>query len=284
MMQLTRRSAVTRLAGLAALGVAATMSFSGLAKAEDVLAKAKAKGELTVGTELQFAPFDFVEDGKQAGMNKEIFAEIGKELGVKVTFLDLPWPSVLPGLEAGKFDMVAGPATITKARMERYRFSSPIANATVAILKKKGDTSITKPEDIAGKKVGSAKATAQLAQLQEFAKTLNPPPSAIQEYVDFSQSYADLGAGRIVAVANSLPNIAFLAKTKPDVFEVVQPPFGKPVYFGYIGTKAEDSKSLLDAVDAVIIKMKHDGRLAALQKKWFGTEMETPDQVTEASF
>nr|WP_310198551.1 transporter substrate-binding domain-containing protein [Ancylobacter sp. 3268] len=259
------------------------MMLGGLAHAEDLLAKVKAKGELTVGTELQFAPFDFVEDGKQAGMNKEIFAEIGKELGVKITFLDLPWPSVLPGLEAGKFDMVAGPATITKARMERYRFSSPIADATVAILKKKGDASITKPADIAGKKVGTAKATAQLAQLQEFAKTLPTPPT-IQEYVDFSQSYADLGAGRVVAVANSLPNIAFLAKQKPDVFEVVEPPFGKPVYFGYIGTKAADAKSLMDAVDAVLIKMKHDGRLAALQKKWFGTEMATPDQVTEASF
>jgi polar amino acid transport system substrate-binding protein len=283
MTKLTRRSAVTRTLRLAALGVAASMTLSGVAMAEDLLAKAKAKGELTVGTELQFAPFDFVEDGKQAGMNKEIFAEIGKELGVKITFLDLPWPSVLPGLEAGKFDMVAGPATITKARMERYRFTSPIANATVAILKKKGDTSITKPEDIAGKKVGSAKATAQLAQLQEFAKTLPSAPT-IQEYVDFSQSYADLGAGRIVAVANSLPNIAFLAKSKPDVFEVVEPPFGKPVYFGFIGTKSDDAKSLMDAVDAVIIKMKHDGRLAALQKKWFGTEMATPDQVTEASF
>lgn len=283
MTKLTRRSAVTRTLRLAALGVAASMTLSGVAMAEDLLAKVKAKGELTVGTELQFAPFDFVEDGKQAGMNKEIFAEIGKELGVKIAFLDLPWPSVLPGLEAGKFDMVAGPATITKARMERYRFTSPIANATVAILKKKGDTSITKPEDIAGKKVGSAKATAQLAQLQEFAKTLPSAPT-IQEYVDFSQSYADLGAGRIVAVANSLPNIAFLAKSKPDVFEVVEPPFGKPVYFGFIGTKAEDAKSLMDAVDAVIIKMKHDGRLAALQKKWFGTEMATPDQVTEASF
>lgn len=283
MNMITRRHAVTRSLRLAALGVAASVGFAGLAHAEDLLAKAKAKGELTVGTELQFAPFDFIEDGKQSGMNKEIFAEIGKELGVKITFLDLPWPSVLPGLEAGKFDMVAGPATITKARMERYRFTSPIANATVAILKKKGDTSITKPEDIAGKKVGSAKATAQLAQLQEFAKTLPSAPT-IQEYVDFSQSYADLGAGRIVAVANSLPNIAFLAKSKPDVFEVVEPPFGKPVYFGFIGTKNEDAKSLMDAVDAVIIKMKHDGRLAALQKKWFGTEMATPDAVVEASF
>lgn len=283
MNMITRRSAVTRTLRLAALGVAASLAFAGAAKAEDLLAKVKAKGELTVGTELQFAPFDFIEDGKQAGLNKDLFELIGKELGVKVTFQDLPWPSVLPGLEAGKFDMVAGPATITKARMERYRFSAPIANATVAILKKKGDTSITKPEDIAGKKVGSGKATAQLAQLQEFGKTLSPEPT-IQEYVAFSESYADLGAGRIVAVANSLPNIAYLAKQKPNVFEVVQPPFGKPVYFGFIGTKAPEAQSLMDVVDAVIVKAKADGTLGKLQEKWFGTKMDTPDRVTEASF
>ena len=71
--------------------------------------------------------------------------------------------------------MVAGPATITKARMERYRFSPPVAEATVALLKKAGDDTVTKPEDIAGKAVGSGKATAQLAQLQEYAETLPEP-------------------------------------------------------------------------------------------------------------
>ena len=39
-------------------------------------------------------------------------------------------------------------ATITKARSEHYRFSLPIAEATVALMKRKGDASIVKPEDI----------------------------------------------------------------------------------------------------------------------------------------
>ncbi|ODN69390.1 hypothetical protein A6302_03298 [Methylobrevis pamukkalensis] len=62
--------------------------------------------------------------------------------------------------------------------MERYRFSPPIAEATVALLKKAGDDSITKPEDVAGKAVGSGKATAQLAQLQEFSAKLPTPVDA----------------------------------------------------------------------------------------------------------
>src|SRR3546814_13030852 len=97
------------------------------AHSQDQLALVKHAGVLVLGTEMQFAPFDFLKNGKQEGFNKEFFAEVGKGLGVKVRFIDLPWPSVLPGLDATTFDMVAGPLNMTKARMERYTFTLPIA-------------------------------------------------------------------------------------------------------------------------------------------------------------
>lgn len=254
------------------------------AEAEDALARVKAAGVLKVGTETAFAPFDFIDEaGEHAGLNVDAFEEIAGELGVKLEWVELPWDGVFPALEAGQFDMVAGPATITKARAERYRFLSPIAEATVAILKAKGDATITKPEDIAGKIVGAGKATAQLAQVQAYGKTL-PSPVETREYVGFNEAYADLAAGRIAAVANSLPNIAFVASKQPDTFAVVLPPFGQKSYFGFIGTKKPDDQSLLDAVQAALVKMKGDGRMATFQQKWFGTSFETPDAAPEPAF
>lgn len=263
---------------------ALALSLGSAAFAEDVLDKVKAAGVLTVGTETAFAPFDFIDAGTHAGMNVDLFAEIGKELGVTIEWVTLPWDGVLPGLESGKFDMVAGPATITKARMERYRFSAPVAEATVALLKQAGDDSLVEPKQIAGKAVGSGKATAQLAQLQEFAAMLKPAPIEIKEYVSFNEAYADLAAGRIVAVANSFPNIAYVAQQRPDTFAVVEPPFGVKTYFGFPGRKDPEYKTLMDAIDAAILKMKADGRLGAMQKKWFGVTFDTPDSVTEAAF
>jgi polar amino acid transport system substrate-binding protein len=263
-----------------ALGLGLALALSGAAFADDMLAKVKAAGVLKVGTETAFAPFDFIDAGKHAGLNVELFDEIGKELGVKIEWVTLPWDGVLPGLEAGKFDMVAGPATITKARMEHYRFTPPIAEATVALLKRKGDASIMKPEDIAGKTVGEGKATAQLAQTKAFGDKL-PGGVKIKEYVGFNEAYADLAAGRVVGVGNSLPNIAFVAKQKPDTFAVVLPTFGVKTYFGFIYRKDADFKSLDDAVDAALLKIKKDGRMAKLQEKWFGTSFDTPDSVPE---
>lgn len=257
------------------LGFGAALALLPMLAQADQLADVKKAGELVVGTELQFAPFDFTEAGKQKGLNSELFEELGKELGVKIKFLDLPWPSVLPGLEAKKFDVVAGPIIVTKARKERYHFVYPIAEATVALMVGAKDDSITKPEDIAGKTVGAGKGSAQLEELKKFAETL-PQKVTIREYVDNNQAYADLAAKRIVAVANSLPNISYVAAQKSNLYKVVQPPFGKKSYFAYLGRKDAEADSLIAALDAAVLKMHDDGRLAALQKKWLGAEMDVP--------
>mgnify|MGYP001604921887 CR=1 FL=1 len=249
------------------------------AQAQDALARVKSAGALKVGTETAFAPFAFIKEGQHVGLNVDLFNEIAKELGVKLEWVLLPWEGVLPGLETKKFDMVGGPATITKARLERYRFTTPIAEATVALLKRKGDTALAKPADIAGKAVGAGKSSAQLAQLKAYGDTL-PAKIDAREYPGNNEAYADLAAGRVVAVANSLPNISYVASQRPDTFEVLQPAFGAQTFFGYIGRKDADSASLLDAVDAALKKMKADGRLATLQKKWFGTTFTVPDSVT----
>jgi polar amino acid transport system substrate-binding protein len=274
---------MNKVAGWKSCAVTLALCAASLCAHADDLANVRKAGELVVGTEMQFAPFDFLENGQQAGFNKDLFAEIGKELGVKVRFIDLPWPSVLPGLEAHKFDMVGGPLTVTKARADRYAYTLPIADATDALLKRTGDTSLKQSSDIAGKTVGAGKSTAQYEQLKVWAATLPKPPE-IREYVDFNQAYSDLAAGRIVAVANSVTNIAYVAKQRPDTFAVMQPSFGAKVYYAYCMRKDEDSKTLLDAFDAALVKMNKDGRLAALQKKWLGVAMDTPSSLPTPNY
>src|SRR5690606_9028982 len=187
--------------------------------AQDLLARIKNAGELVVGTEMQFAPFDFHENGQQTGFNKDLFGAVAEKLGVKVRFIDLPWPSVLPGLDASKFDMGGGPILVTQARKERYAFTLPVADGTVALLKSAKNDALQKPEDIAGLTVGGSKGSAQLEQLKTFAATLSKPVE-VREYVDNNQAYADIVSGRLAAVGNSITNIAYVAKQRPKMFQV----------------------------------------------------------------
>ena len=274
----TRRDALK--AGLA--GVAASGALLGATRAAfaDTLEEIKKRGVLSTATEMQFPPFDISDNGTYKGLNRDLVDAVGEAMGLKVTYLDLPWTSVLPGLEAKKFDLCIAPVTITKERMKHYAFTVPIADATAALMKRADDKSIMKPEDIAGKTVGGQKGTSQVAQLKEFSAKL-PKPVEVKEYVDNNQASADLAAERIDATVNSLPNLAYAAQQRSDTFAVITPPFGQPTYFSWVGRL--DDKTLIDAINEAILKVTADGTMAKIQKTWFGQTMDLPKTVPEPS-
>jgi polar amino acid transport system substrate-binding protein len=263
------------------LAIALSSGFATTANA-DLLQDIKNKKEIVIATEARYAPFEFLQDGKIVGYSTDMLELIMKDLpGVKLNRLDLPWQGVLPGLDAKKFDYVVTAVTVTKERAQRYHLSLPISDAALAILKRKGDAGVTKPEDIIGKPVGAQSGSAQLQGLQAFneelkAKSGGKGASEIKTYVDFNEAYADLAAGRTSAVFNALPNLLFVAKTRPDVFEVVPGTIGPKQYFSWAGRNDADSASLNKFFDDEIAKLNKSGDMARVQKKWFGFEMQVP--------
>ena len=260
--------------------VAATLGFSGASAYADLLAEIKERGEFIVGTEARFPPFEFVEDGEIVGYSTDIMEHVMKALpDVKLTRLDLPWQGILPGLAAAKFDYVVTSVTVTKERYEKYALSLPIADATMALVKRKGDDSIEAPEDIAGHTVGSQAGSAQLQALEAFAEGLSPAVKEIKTYVDFNEAFADLAAGRISAVCNSLPNLLELVRTRPDVFELVLPTFGPKKYFSWAARNDEESATLVAFMDEQLAALNESGVLTELQEKWFGGPMDLPSDA-----
>ena len=260
--------------------VAATLGFSGASAYADLLAEIKERGEFIVGTEARFPPFEFVEDGEIVGYSTDIMEHVMKALpDVKLTRLDLPWQGILPGLAAAKFDYVVTSVTVTRERYEKYALSLPIADATMALVKRKGDDSIEAPEDIAGHTVGSQAGSAQLQALEAFAEGLSPAVKEIKTYVDFNEAFADLAAGRISAVCNSLPNLLELVRTRPDVFELVLPTFGPKKYFSWAARKDDESATLVAFMDEQLAALNESGVLTKLQEKWFGGPMDLPSDA-----
>jgi len=269
--------------GVLALSLAAAGALPAQA---DLLEEIKQRGTFVVGTEARFPPFEFVEGGEIVGYSSDMMEQIMAALpGVALEQLDLPWQGILPGLAAERFDYVVTSVTVTKERYDAYHLSLPIADATMAVIKRKGDDSIGSAEDIAGKVVGSQAGSAQLQALEALAAELEAagtPVSDIRTYVDFGEAYADLAAGRLAAVVNSLPNQLEAARQRPDAFEVVLPTFGPKKYFAWAGRKDEESASLNAFMDEQIRALNESGTLAELQRKWFGDVMELPsDQLPE---
>ncbi len=244
----------------------------------DQLADVKAAGKIMTATDMHYAPFDMLTNGTYEGMTKDLFDGVAEEIGVEPVYQDIPWTAELPGLEVKKFDIVIAPVTITPERLERYTFTLPIADATVSLVKAAGNAELTKAEDIKGKTVGVQQGTAQFTQLQEFGEKIGGVE--IKEYGTTDEAYADLAAGRLDAVAGSLPNLNYLVKTRPETFALVENSrFGEPKYFSWVLRKDADSESFAKAINDAMLKMTDDGRVKAIQEKWLGAYTELPREV-----
>ena len=248
----------------------------------DLLGDIKAKGEIVIGTEARFTPFEFMENGKIVGYSSDMLEIIMKDLpGVKVKRMDIPFQGILPGLSAKKFDYIVTSVTATKERKEHYALSVPVADATVAMLVR-ADSPLTQPEDASGKTVGCQTGSAQIKAIEMLAEKLGGKDKIkIKEYVAFDEAYADLAAGRLDGVAQSYPNLADVIKRRPGVFKILTPPFGPKVFFTWVGRNDADSASLVAFFNDGLRKLITSGKMAELQQKWFGFSMEIPTDLPD---
>lgn len=273
------RTAIALLAGAAVVGLLAPDSRAGLL--DDI----KKRKEIVIATEAGYAPFEYVEGGKIVGYHADILALVMKDLtdqGVKINQLDLPFASLLAGLQAKKYDMIATALFGTEERAKRFAFTVPTAFGTTGIVTRADNAAITKPDDLDGKTVGAPQATKYLDQMkalsEEFKKKGGKGIKEIKEYASgFTEIYADIENGRIDAAPNGMPNLAVLMKQQPGKYKLAGQ-VGDPTYFAW-ATRKED-QDLLEYLNSQMLKLKKAGTFGELQKKWFGFTMDLPDVPT----
>ncbi|HSM20553.1 MAG TPA: ectoine/hydroxyectoine ABC transporter substrate-binding protein EhuB, partial [Hyphomicrobiales bacterium] len=142
---MSQHSSITRrmlIGGGAALAIFAA-SFSaniGPASAQSTLEKAREQGYIRVGFANE-APYGFATpDGKLTGESPEVATAILKRIGIpEVDGVLTEFGSLIPGLQAGRFDMVAAGMFITPARCQEVAFSEPSYGIGQAFLVAEGD-------------------------------------------------------------------------------------------------------------------------------------------------
>lgn len=247
----------------------------------DTLDDVKKKGEMIVGMEAAYVPYEFFKDGKIVGYDCDIAQKIADRIGVKAVFVDTEWNGIIPALYAKKFDVIMSAMTITKERAEKVSFSMPYGDASAMILLRANDTADKTAEDLSGKAVGAqlGSAHAQVAQRFEAKlKTMNKPGfSEIKLYDHYPEAYMDLSNHRTDGVVNSLSTLQVVMKDQPGKFRMIGGVQDIKAYFGLAFRK--DDTALAKVADTVLGEMKANGELAALQTKWFGGTMDSPNEV-----
>ena len=256
------------------------LGLAGTAQA-DLLSDIKAKGEIVAATEMHYAPFDLLKDGEYVGIDRDLFDKIAKDLGVKAKYIDLPWNSILPGLEAGKFDFVIAPVTITAERMKRYSFTPANRQTPPLLWPRKPETA-----PLPSLKILQARWLAPRRAPPSSSSSRPSPTSSPRQPISANTPILTKPLPTWLLAASPLsptrcPLMGYAAVQRPGLFELVMPPFGDPKFFGWVATGDENSKTLIEAINASLLKMHEDGRLKAINEKWLGSNPDLPTTMPE---
>lgn len=251
---------------LAALLVTA---FSHHAVARD-LPEIEKSGTFKVATEDDYAPFNFMTDGKSDGFNKDMLDELKKYAKFNIDQSILPWTGLLAAVSTGQYDMALTGAVITDERLNVFNFTPPWASAQHYFVKRAGDDSLNSIKDLSGKKVGVQAGSALLARLPELKAMLEKEGGKlgpVVEYPSYPEAYADLANKRLDYVINVVISVNDLVKAKPKVFAKGLAVSG-PGYMAWPIPK--NSPELLAYMTKFTNHLRETGRLKELQMKWFG--------------
>lgn len=128
-----------------------------------VLAKILSDGKLVVGTEAQYAPYEFKDlNAEFAGCDIFLAEKIAEKLGVELEIVDMAFDGIIPAVQAGQVDLGIAAFTNTPERAQVIDFSDiyEVSLQYLVVAAENVETYSTK-EALAGMKLGAQKGTIQ---------------------------------------------------------------------------------------------------------------------------
>lgn len=242
---------------LLALGLAAATS---LAAAQD----------LKVAIDATYEPFTYkTPDGKPTGFDVDVAQAICDQLKRKCVFVEQVWDSMIPGLQARKYDVIISSMSITADRQKVVDFSDKYYFTPSTIVVKAG-TAYSGPASLKGKKIGVLKGSTQ----EKYALgELKPAGVTVVPYEAQDQVYLDIKAGRLDGTVADRVEVkgGFLDKADGKGYAMVGPDLSDVKYFGTgVGVAMRKGQDKLKAdVNGAIKAIRADGRYDKIAKKYF---------------
>jgi polar amino acid transport system substrate-binding protein len=229
----------------------------------------KSKGTLTVASEAQYAPNEFIApDGHTiVGMDADLTKALGEVTGLKVKLVNSNFETIIPGLAAGRYDLGASSFTDTKEREKTVDFVDYFNAGISFYAKATANPGVTGLSDLCGKTVAVEKGTVEQEESQaqskkcakEAKKGVNVLTYPGQDAVNLA-----ISSGRAeVGLADS-PVVAYQIKQANGQFKIV----GKTYAFAPYGLAIPRSSGMTKPIAAALQKLIENGTYTRILEKW----------------
>jgi lysine-arginine-ornithine-binding protein len=263
-------------------------AFAAIVAFAPTAAGAKDWTHVKVGIEGAFPPWNMMDpSGKLAGLDVDVINELCKRAKVDCELIAGDWAGMIPGLNAGKYDLIMT-LGINEKRKQVVDFTVPYASGVATFLLLKGGTVNELPDTgerlnlndkaaadpvmskigdaLKGKTVGVVQSTSQ----EQLINAYFGSNVTVRSYRNSEERDLDLKAGRIDAGFDSgVYGTTALAKPGNEDFEMSGPLMKGAMLATEVAIGMRKGETDLKAkFDAAIESAAQDGTIKSMSEKW----------------
>ena len=228
-----------------------------------MLSAALAQEPYKVALDGTFAPHAMPKvGGGTEGFNVDLANEIGRRLGRKMDITAAQWSGLLPGLQAGTYDFIVAPTTVTDERTRNLLFTEGYLNTDFQFMVKKDAPEVTSLEGFKGKTIAVNKGSAYHRWADGLVDKIG---WKVEAYGTNTNAVAAVTAGRAFANVAGNTVIAWAVKKNPQFKLSYLHSTGKVFAMPF----RKGDEALRNKVEEAIECMKLDGTMTKLSEKWF---------------
>ena len=259
---MNKKTWIIVIAVLAVVAIGLGVYFLTRPKTESV----PGKDTLVIATEGNWSPWTYHDvNGVLTGFDIEIGNLIAEGLGLKAEFKEVPWESILVGVETGTFDIACNGVGYTAERAEKFLFTDPYVYTEAVLVVRKDNKDIESLEDLKGKKTSNSPNSTYAQRAEAMGATV--------VYVDtLGETMMMVEDGRVDATINAKGSVDDYLKEHPNArIKIVQTVAGEPV--AYPIRKTAENEELLKKINKILEGLREDGTLSKLSVKYFGEDL-----------
>ncbi|WP_338555037.1 transporter substrate-binding domain-containing protein [Paenibacillus sp. KS-LC4] len=222
-------------------------------------------GKLVIATSENY-PFEYTDEktGEFIGYDVDLAQAIADEIGVDIEWKKFLFADLLNALQLGEADMIISSMYITEEREKIVDMSDKYLDSGMAIVKRKGDNSVSSLDDLDGKTIGVK--TQGRSEREAEALIAQGKKIKVRSYATVEEGLEALRSREVDIVFNDYLKQASYNQHYPEAqLELVGGAFTKEG-FGIAVVKGQTE--LLQVVNQVIHRLQENGDADVLYSKW----------------
>ena len=227
-------------------------------------------GELKVGLEVAYPPFESWQDNKIVGFDAELAQLLSDQMGLKLQLADTKFAGLILGLNANRHDTVISALYITEGRTAQAD-AIPYADTGAYIMVRNDSKVAPKTEqDLCGLTVGLQQGTSWVTKLRDlsesYCKANGKERITVKEFPTAPETLQALLSGNVQAQVDIAGAVSMFAERSNGRVKITSPQTIYPQTLGIYVKKG--NTALKTEITAALNALRENGKYAALLQKY----------------